>query len=116
MTNVRHTNDILLPHELLHGASAIYKQCSILVPHTLQSRALKDHVAFVPNLELLHGALSSCSFKKRGSCGNANLQFLVAWFSKSAAGCGRSSIYALEALREVLEVETADCRQSCQNT
>ena len=49
LDKVRYTNDILLPHELLHGASAIHKQSSILVPHTLQSRALKDHVAFVPN-------------------------------------------------------------------
>ena len=40
----------MLPHELLHGASAIHKQSSILVPHTLQSRTLKDHVAFVPNV------------------------------------------------------------------
>ena len=53
MTKVRYTSDILLPHELLHGASAIHKQCSILVPHTLQSRALKDHVAFVPNCTLV---------------------------------------------------------------
>ena len=38
---MRYANDILLPHELLHGASAIHKQSSILVPHTLQRRALK---------------------------------------------------------------------------
>ena len=50
---MRYTNDILLLHEPLHGASAIHKQCSILVPHTLQSRALKDHVAFVPNCTLV---------------------------------------------------------------
>ena len=49
LDKVRYTNDILLPHELLHGASAIHKQSSILVPHTLQSRALEDHVAFDPN-------------------------------------------------------------------
>ena len=53
LDKVRYTNDILLPHELLHGASAIHKQSSILVPHTLQSRALKDHVAFVPNCTLV---------------------------------------------------------------
>ena len=34
LDKVRYTNDILLPHELLHGASAIHKQSSILVPHT----------------------------------------------------------------------------------
>ena len=50
---MRYTNDILLPHKLLHGAGAIHKQSSILVPHTLQSRALKDHVAFVPNCTLI---------------------------------------------------------------
>ena len=53
LAKVRYTNDILLPHELLHGASAIHKQSSILVPHTLQSRTLKDHVAFVPNCTLV---------------------------------------------------------------
>ena len=34
LDKVRYSNDILLPHELLPGASAIHKQCSILVPHT----------------------------------------------------------------------------------
>ena len=53
LDKVRYTKDILLPHELLHGASAIHKQCSMLVPHTLQSRALRDHVAFVPNCTLV---------------------------------------------------------------
>ena len=43
LDKVRYTNDTLLPHALLHGASAIHKQCSIVVPHTLQSRALKNH-------------------------------------------------------------------------
>ena len=52
LDKVRFTNDILLP-QLLHSASAIHKQNSILVPHTLQSRALEDHVAFVPNCTLV---------------------------------------------------------------
>ena len=33
LDKVRYTNDNLLPHKLLHGASAIHKQSSILVPH-----------------------------------------------------------------------------------
>ena len=28
---------------------SISKQCSMICPHTLQSRALKDHVTLVPN-------------------------------------------------------------------
>ena len=47
------TSDVHLPHELLHCASNIGKQCSILVAHSLQSRALKYHVAFVPNSMLV---------------------------------------------------------------
>ena len=31
---VRHTDEILLPHELLHGASTIHKQCSMNWIHT----------------------------------------------------------------------------------
>ena len=31
LDKVRYTNDIRLPHELLHGASAIHEQSSILV-------------------------------------------------------------------------------------
>ena len=50
LDKVRYTNDILLPHKLLHGASAIHKQSSILVPHTLQSRTLKDHGSFLAML------------------------------------------------------------------
>ena len=42
---VSNTSDVQLPHELLHCASTIGKQCSILITHSLQSRALKDHVA-----------------------------------------------------------------------
>ena len=47
---VSNTSDVQLPHELLHCASTIGKQCSILITHSLQSRAL---VAFVPNSMLV---------------------------------------------------------------
>ena len=50
------TSDVHLPHELLHCASNIGKQGPpgrILGPQSLQSRALKDHVAFVPNSMLV---------------------------------------------------------------
>ena len=47
------TSDVHLPHELLHCASNIGKQGRILGPQSLQSRALKDHVAFVPNSMLV---------------------------------------------------------------
>ena len=46
-------SDVHLPHELLHCAITMSKQCSIFVPHSLQSRALKDHVAFVTNSMLV---------------------------------------------------------------
>ena len=47
------TSDVHLPHEVLHCASTISNQCSIFVQHCLQSRALKDHVAFIPNSMLV---------------------------------------------------------------
>ena len=43
LDRVCYTNEILLPHELLQGTSAIHKKCSLLIPHTLRGTALKDH-------------------------------------------------------------------------
>ena len=40
-----YTSEVRLP-QLLHSVSGMHEQGSILDPHTLQSRALKDHVAF----------------------------------------------------------------------
>jgi hypothetical protein len=43
------TNNVQLPHELLHGHNVCTKQSRISVPNRLQGRALKHKVALIPN-------------------------------------------------------------------
>ena len=43
------TNNVQLPHELLHGHNVCTKHSRISVPNRLQGRALKHKVALIPN-------------------------------------------------------------------
>ncbi len=45
---VCNTDNIQLPHELLHGLNGGSKQSRILVPNGLHSRALKNQMALIP--------------------------------------------------------------------
>ena len=48
-----YTIDVHPPHVMLQNVSGMHEHCSKLFWRTLQSRALKDHVAFVPNSMLV---------------------------------------------------------------
>ena len=56
------TNNVQLPHELLHGHNVCTKQSRISVPNRLQGRALKDKEIFywgrgAPHAWHMHGAI-----------------------------------------------------------
>ena len=59
LDKVRYTNDILLPHELLHGASAIYKQVQHTCPAHLAKQGTQRPCGVRPQLHVAHTADTS---------------------------------------------------------